>query len=353
MATSPKYVDRVLAVTTTTGTGTLTLGAAVAGYQAWSALGDGNSAYYYIEAVDGSGIPTGDWEVGIGTYATSGTTLTRDTVLASSNSGSAVTLAAGTKRVGLAASPAIIHPYPVVETAMTADTTLTAAAYGKAYLVTITSVDITATLPAAANHTGETIRFRVAGSSTKLLTLDGNSTETIDGLTTRIMWAGESCEIMSDGTNWSKVAGKTIPMVLTLTRSSTDQTGIASGTWTTILMDTNSAISNAPAAMWDSGNSRAKVVRPGRYRINVYVYESAGGSSYLYLGVSINGANPPSSFFQLWVLSSQTAGNFTTLKQLAVNDYAQPTVFGLSGGTITIAGAASPASIEITEVPQW
>ncbi len=352
MATSPKYVDRVLAVSTTTGSGTLTLGAAVAGYQAWSALGDGISAYYYIEAVDGNGIPTGDWEVGIGTYTSSGTTLSRDTVLASSNSGSAVTLAAGTKRVGLTASPAIVHPYPVVETAMTADTTLTATAYGKAYLVTITSADITATLPAAANHTGETIRFRVAGSSTKLLTLDGNSTETLDGSLTRIMWAGESCEIMSDGTNWSKITGKTIPMVLKLTRASTDQSGIAASTWTAILMDTNSATSNAPAAMWDSGNNRGKAVRPGRYLVTVFVYESAGGSSFLYLGVSVNGA-VPSPFSQWMVLASQTAGVCDDVKLLAVSDYVQPAVYGASTGTITIAGSASPACITLTELPQW
>lgn len=108
MASTPKFYDRVLMDTTTTGTGTLTLGSAIAGYQAWSVLGNSNSAYYYLEAVDSGGIPTGDWEVGIGTYTSSGTTLSRTVILASSNSGSAVSLSAGTKRVSLIAQPAAL-----------------------------------------------------------------------------------------------------------------------------------------------------------------------------------------------------------------------------------------------------
>ena len=86
--------DRVKETTTTTGTGTLTLAGAAGGFQAFSAIGDGNTTYYAI--VDSA---TGDWEVGLGTYTASGTTLSRDTILESSNSGSAVNLAAGTKSV--------------------------------------------------------------------------------------------------------------------------------------------------------------------------------------------------------------------------------------------------------------
>jgi len=86
--------DRVQETTTTTGTGTLTLGGAVTGYQSFTAIGNGNTTYYTIY---GSG--STEWEVGIGTYTASGTTLSRDTVLASSNSGSLVNFSAGTKNV--------------------------------------------------------------------------------------------------------------------------------------------------------------------------------------------------------------------------------------------------------------
>lgn len=86
--------DRVQETTTTTGTGTLTLGGAVTGYQSFSAIGNANTTYYAIYASGGS-----EWEVGIGTYTASGTTLSRDTVLSSSNSGSLVSFSAGTKNV--------------------------------------------------------------------------------------------------------------------------------------------------------------------------------------------------------------------------------------------------------------
>ena len=86
--------DRVKETSTTTGTGTLTLGGAAAGFQSFSVIGDGNTTYYAI--VDSA---TGDWEVGLGTYTSSGTTLARSVVLESSNSGSAVNFSSNAKDV--------------------------------------------------------------------------------------------------------------------------------------------------------------------------------------------------------------------------------------------------------------
>lgn len=93
--------DRVLETTTSTGTGALTLGGAVTGYRTFaSGLTVGDTVWYSVWGVSGSGDPTGEWESGLGTY--SGTnTLTRTTVLESSNAGSVVTLSAGTKYVAI------------------------------------------------------------------------------------------------------------------------------------------------------------------------------------------------------------------------------------------------------------
>lgn len=85
--------DRVKETTTTTGAGSITLAGAVAGFQSFSAVGDGNTTYYAIVAQT-----PGQWEVGLGTYTASGTTLSRDVVLASST-GSLVSFSAGTKEV--------------------------------------------------------------------------------------------------------------------------------------------------------------------------------------------------------------------------------------------------------------
>lgn len=86
--------DRVNETTTTSGTGTITLAGAVPNYQTFAVIGNGNQTYYTIFHQTLS-----EWEVGIGTYTSAGTLLSRDTVLSSSNSGSLVNFSAGTKNV--------------------------------------------------------------------------------------------------------------------------------------------------------------------------------------------------------------------------------------------------------------
>jgi hypothetical protein len=86
--------DRVKETSTTAGTGTLTLDGAVTGFQSFAAVGNGNTTYYAI--ADNA---TGAWEVGIGTYTSSGTTLSRTTVLSSSNGGSLVSFTSNPKDV--------------------------------------------------------------------------------------------------------------------------------------------------------------------------------------------------------------------------------------------------------------
>ena len=86
--------DRVNETTTTVGTGPVTLLGAVTGYQSFAAIGNANTTYYTITHQSLT-----EWEVGIGTYTSAGTTLSRDTVLASSNGGSAVSFSVGTKNV--------------------------------------------------------------------------------------------------------------------------------------------------------------------------------------------------------------------------------------------------------------
>ena len=88
--------DRVKETTTTAGTGTITLAGASTGYQSFAVIGNGNLTYYTIAGQTGS-----EWEVGIGTYTSSGTTLARTTVLANSSGTqpSALSFSAGTKDV--------------------------------------------------------------------------------------------------------------------------------------------------------------------------------------------------------------------------------------------------------------
>ena len=88
--------DRVKETTTTTGTGTVTLLGAATGFQSFAVIGNGNTTYYTIAGQTGS-----EWEVGVGTYTSSGTTLARTTVLSNSagTQPSALSFSAGTKDV--------------------------------------------------------------------------------------------------------------------------------------------------------------------------------------------------------------------------------------------------------------
>ena len=84
--------DRVRETTTTTGTGTYTLAGAVTGFETFGSVGNSNTTYYCC--TDGT-----DFEVGVGTYTSSGTTLARTTILQSSNSDNAVNWSSGTRQI--------------------------------------------------------------------------------------------------------------------------------------------------------------------------------------------------------------------------------------------------------------
>lgn len=100
------FFDRVRETSTTAGTGDQTLAGPERGFRSFSStVGNGNSCYYAIVHQTAS-----EWEVGIGTYTSSTNTLSRDTILASSNSGSAVNFSSGNKDVFLTAPGEVLEP---------------------------------------------------------------------------------------------------------------------------------------------------------------------------------------------------------------------------------------------------
>lgn len=346
MAVSHK--NRVgMSVSGTPGTGTITLGSAITGYQSFASA-YGANATVDVLIKDGNA-----WEVARDcTYTNSGTTLTRGTLEASST-GSAlsltssaqvfVTATAGrgqqwTDLAGVFGSSAI---------AVTGATTATA---GSMHECSGTSADYTVTLPAASGNSGKMLGFRMGSASalTKLVTLDGNASETIDGALTRIMWAEETAILYCDGSNWFKVAGKSRPMSTRLSRA-TDQTGIANGTATSIVM---TAQDFGPAAMFDSGNGRVSIVRPGKYQVTVsaYITGTTGSISFGYILVMLNGSNLP-WYQQSSSISNNAAGAFGVAMDLAASDYLSAGVFH-DATTAKLLGAGG-SHIAITEIPQW
>lgn len=226
--------DRVRETTTSTGTGTITLAGPYSGFQAFSSIGNGNNTYYAISDPN-----TGDWEVGIGTYTSSGNTLSRDTVLSSTNSNTLVNFAAGTKDV-ICTQPAERAVYVVgsnvvatnsatVPNTLLANSSLTVGSTTislggtsttLAGLTNVTSSRFTGPLTGAVGDvtpntgafTSVTATLDSTFSSTGALQISaGTTAERPTGAVGKIRWNSTLSQYEGyDGTNWTLLGGAVI-----------------------------------------------------------------------------------------------------------------------------------------------
>ena len=150
--------DRIQETTSTTGTGTYTLAGAKSGFQSFAAVGDGNTTYY--ACTDGT-----DYEVGIGTYTLSGTTLARTTIIESSNSNAAVNWSAGSKDifVTLPSSKAIIED---ASNNVTIGNNISVGG-------TVDGVDIAQNIPSSLGSAGQVLTVNASGTYAEWATSAG------------------------------------------------------------------------------------------------------------------------------------------------------------------------------------
>lgn len=185
---------------------------------------------------------------------------------------SAVLLFYGWDDGGSAVASDLVSDLTAAEIAVTTTATATISRF---HVCTGTTSDYTVTLPAASGLTGKLLGIRMSPALTKLVTIDGNASETIDGSLTRVMWAGESCLLLCDGSNWFKIAGKSIAMTAQMSRAAAQS--ISDSTVTKIAFDT--VVFNAGGMADATTNDRFDIVRPGRFQVMCSWYVSVSGTA--------------------------------------------------------------------------
>ena len=222
--------DRVRETTTTTGTGSVTLAGAYTGFQTFSAgVGNSNSTYYTI-----ANVVSGEYEVGIGTYTSGGNTLSRTTVLASSNAGSLVNFGSGSKdafvtqpaerAVYVEGTNVVAANSATVPNSLLANSSLTLGSTALTLGATTTSVagltlttaavngTLGATTPSTVAATSVTASSDSSFTSTGALQISaGTTVQRPAGAVGKIRWNSTLSQYEGyDGANWTLLGGAVI-----------------------------------------------------------------------------------------------------------------------------------------------
>ena len=232
---------------------------------------------------------------------------------------------------------------------ITGTTSLTSTAFGVLQQCSGTSADYAVTLPAVSGNAGKVIGFQMSTALTKLVTITGNGAETIDGSNTRVMWAGETAVLYCDGTAWTKIGGKSIPMIAGQTVSATQS--VVTGTEVKKVLGTSYG-SNCPAAMNDTANNRIVVKRPAVYQIQYGSrIQNATAASNLESILWLNGSELVLTFAQFGTGFYPNA-SCTFAKSSAVGDYFELYVRQYTGVNQTY-GNFTDNLLVATEIVQW
>ena len=222
---------------------------------------------------------------------------------------------------------------------------------------TATGANYTVTLPQASLYSGQFIGIRIDPSSTYVVTIAGyGGTDLIDGVNTRIMWAGESCELKSNGVSWNKVGGRTIPMSSSLGVAG-NQT-FAANVLTALTFTTN-LFNDAPPAMQTAASSKITIIRPGKYHLLAYGLTSATNTTACDAGlyVYVNGANTNIDSYAYSAPSLNCTLMISQYKTFTAGTYFTPYGYYTAGSFTTTFlindNAGNNNAMILTEIPTW
>jgi hypothetical protein len=373
--------DRVKETTTTTGTGTYTLAGAATGFQSFAVVGDGNATYYTV--TDGT-----DWEVGVGTYTASGTTLSRNTILASSNSGSAVNWGAGSKDVFLTypAERAVLvdnnsEIVPATSASLVGNTTTIQLRYSSSPGSVPTALSLSAG-ELVVNTADGKLYFKDSGGTVKvlsqadqiaplttkgdLLVNDGTSNVRLPVGTNNYVLTADSAQ--ASGVKWAAAAGGASP--ITISNKTGAYTVVAgdlgtiinctSGTFTVSLTAAATLGSGFNCWVWNTGDGTITIDPSGSETIDgtgtTYILRPRAGVQIVCTGSAwITG---DVKAYRLYQENNPNDGNFTRPTATGFNSIAIGNQASASGqnsfsagnvssatatGAISIGGAASGA----------
>lgn len=219
-----------------------------------------------------------------------------------------------------------------------------------------TTVDYPLNLPAVSGNANKYCAIRMAPALTRLVTVDANSTELIDGQQARVMWANETAVLFCNGTNWTKVMGKSIPMTCVLSQNTggTLSDTVANSTETVVPM--NLTVTDNTGLMANLASDRVTILRDASYLVvGITNYSKTSNFS---TGIDANG-NTQCRLHQNGTaitevsVSAQTNSfpgiNASTITAAVATDYIDLRARQSSGATVYLFAGR----IAVTEILKW
>jgi hypothetical protein len=235
-------------------------------------------------------------------------------------------------------------------TTVNAISTTATAVSGQVNRCTATSANYTVTIPDGSANT-DLLVIAITDVSTKLVTISGKLKQSTTN--TRVMHNGESFTFRWNTTlgGWEVVDKVIIPMTAGLSRSTTS-TGHGTVAWEHIDM---TAQDYGDSLMFDSGNGRISIQRPGRYNVTAFAYlvdGTATNTSFNVCAAKNQTADHTNGFQQMFGVSGTGAGSFACAMDCVAGDYISYNTYAPLHA-YDVRADLVPSRLTATEVPTW